>query len=335
MAQLLSSFSPDFKSLVGTSHRGLEEYGRFQQHLGLLEDPHRVSAYLKAIAKTVPGDTVVDVGAGTGVWAIAALKHGYKRAILVEPSRKIGQYARHMAELNGVSDRVTIVPAKLEDMSLSDFPASIDLIVTETLSSLLFGFGSWDFLPNLASRLANPRSIIPGRGKLYASLASKDYSSRGPNAAGLSLLSSAGISTDLFERTFRSGGNIYDKKAVIAALIDDQLKPECIADFDFCRPTPISMNDVYFETNSQTYYSGAVFYWDVDLCSDQADTKLSSLDPGLTSWSPVYIPFTAPMLVGTGQKLLLRLELHALDSPYKYAFRLSGQSGPLSNMLYW
>ena len=328
-------FSPNFALTVACCPGPLEEYGRFQQHLGLLEDQFRVMAYLNALSSVPIGNTIVDVGAGTGIWGIVGLKRGFERAILIEPSRKISQYARHLAELNGVSERVTIIVSRLEDVSLENLPTRIDLIVTETLSSLIFGFGSWDALPRLAERLSNRAGIIPLRGHLYGSLANRDFATRGPETEGLLALKAAGLSVDLFERTFRSGGNIYKKEPVIKAILHRELLPECIAHFNFLDTDVVGMASATLQAPETGSYLGIVFHWEVQLGDGQATPTLSSLDPRLTSWYPYYVPFLGPIALSTDERLEVRLELHAVDYPYKYAFKISGKNGPLTHMLYW
>ncbi len=238
MTAVEGSVLANFRDLIDT--HTLEEYGRFQQHIVLLEDRRRLAAYLEALTSTVPGDVVVDVGAGTGILGILALRLGYEHAFLIEPSKKMALYARHLAELNGVLDRVAILTSTLETLRPSELPAQIDLVGTETLSSLLFGFGSWDALPTLAGRLRRPEAVIPFRGELRACLATHDYATRGCDSAGLGLLKTLGIKIDLFERTFRSGGNVYDKRVVASEIQEGTLISARIADFDFSRPNPIT-----------------------------------------------------------------------------------------------
>lgn len=74
---MATSFEPDFRALLATRAPTIEEYGRFQQHLILLEDRRRVSAFADAIEKCAPCGVVVDVGAGTGILALIALKRGW------------------------------------------------------------------------------------------------------------------------------------------------------------------------------------------------------------------------------------------------------------------
>ncbi|WP_167384033.1 hypothetical protein [Cereibacter sphaeroides] len=67
----LRRFSDDLSANHSDSRLSVQEYGRFNQHLALLEDRVRVAPFLKAIAWVPCGRTIVDVGAGTGVWALA------------------------------------------------------------------------------------------------------------------------------------------------------------------------------------------------------------------------------------------------------------------------
>jgi hypothetical protein len=327
-------FRPSFRGLVADTSF-LEEYGRFQQHIVLCEDKQRVSAYLRAISQTPPGEVVVDVGAGTGLLGIVALKCGFQHAFLVEPSRKMGVYAQHIAHLNGVADRVTILNSTLEALPDTALPRQIDLVVTETLSSLIFGFGCWDSLPRLAHRLRNPGRIIPIRGRLAACLAQRDYATRGGDNGGLGLLKRAGVELDLFTRTFRSGGNIYDKKPVSAALEDGTLSPDVIAQFDFSKENQVVMDGAALPVPQRGTYTGLVLYWEVDLCDGNEPVVLTSMDPMLTSWYPHYVPFLAPIEIDCGEKVHVRMLLHPIDAPYTYAFQFVNERRELTHVLYW
>jgi len=97
-----ADFLPDFSFLRRSNEATREEYGRFQQHLILLDDHTRMAFFYRALRSIAPSGVVVDVGAGTGILALMALKLGFEYAILIEPSRKISTYARHLMEVNDV-----------------------------------------------------------------------------------------------------------------------------------------------------------------------------------------------------------------------------------------
>ena len=332
----IDNFAPDFSCLRIDENERLEEYGRFQQHIVLLEDRHRVSTFIKAIVSKPPGEVLVDVGAGTGVFAIAALKHGFKHAFLIEPSLKISTYAKHLADINGLSSRITIITSKLESISPDILPRQIDLIVTETLSSLLFGFGSWDALPQLAKRLSSPANVIPAKGKLFACLCSRDFATRGQNTDGLGLLNRLGIQVDLFDHAFRSGGNIYDKETVSLAIAANELVPATIASFDFSKECePIDLNTSVVPVPFAQTYKGLVLYWTVDLTLGESAISMTSKDPALTSWYPCYVPFSRPIDLQPTDSFSVKLVLHPIDAPYKYAFQFMSDGHALSKVLYW
>ena len=63
-----------------------------------------------------PGATFVDVGAHIGTSTISALaQHGFDRAVAIEPDRDNLRLLRANVALNGLEERVTIVPAAISD----------------------------------------------------------------------------------------------------------------------------------------------------------------------------------------------------------------------------
>jgi ribosomal protein L11 methyltransferase len=55
------------------------------------------------------GDTVVDIGTGSGVLAIAAVKLGAARALVTDCDATAAAVARDNARINGVADRVSVI----------------------------------------------------------------------------------------------------------------------------------------------------------------------------------------------------------------------------------
>ena len=66
--------------------RFFDNYAKTTIHDQMLADKVRMTAYEAAIAKTVRGKVVIDVGAGTGALSLMAARAGARRVEAVEKS---------------------------------------------------------------------------------------------------------------------------------------------------------------------------------------------------------------------------------------------------------
>ena len=69
---------------------------------------------------------VLDVGCGTGILSMFAAKAGAKMVIGVDMS-SIVEHAKKIVEDNGLSDKVTIIRGKVEEIEL---PAGVEKVRT-------------------------------------------------------------------------------------------------------------------------------------------------------------------------------------------------------------
>lgn len=102
------------------------------EHARMLHDDRRTGDYLAALAAAVrPGDVVLDIGTGSGVLAVAAARAGARHVYAVEAS-DIAGVAREVFEINGVADRVTLLPGWSRQIEL---PERADLLVAEVIGN--------------------------------------------------------------------------------------------------------------------------------------------------------------------------------------------------------
>src|SRR6202008_4288409 len=75
----------------------------------MIADRVRTGAYARALRAAVfPGAVVVDIGTGTGIFAMLACRFGARRVYAIEPDDAI-QVAREIAAANGYADRIEFI----------------------------------------------------------------------------------------------------------------------------------------------------------------------------------------------------------------------------------
>lgn len=102
------------------------------EHARMLHDGRRTGDYLAALAEAVqPGDVVLDLGTGSGVLAIAAVRAGARRVYAVEAS-DIADVAERVFAVNGVQEQVTVVRGWSRRLEL---PEPADVLVSEIIGN--------------------------------------------------------------------------------------------------------------------------------------------------------------------------------------------------------
>jgi len=105
----------------------------------LLADARRNRAFRRALAARVrPGASVLDLGAGSGVWAVAAARLGARRVVAVEREAVLVPVIAALAREAGVLDRVEIVRAEARRVRLK---REFDVVIGELVGNEAFEEG--------------------------------------------------------------------------------------------------------------------------------------------------------------------------------------------------
>ena len=134
----------------------------------MIQDQIRTSAHQQAMARAIkPGDVVVDLGAGTGLFTLHACRLGAKLVHAIEPNPVI-QVAREIVQANGFSDRVAFHQAMSFDVEL---PQRADVVVTDPRGVLPLKEQAIPTIIDARRRLLKPGGVlIPQRDTIWAAL---------------------------------------------------------------------------------------------------------------------------------------------------------------------
>ena len=139
---------------------------RFHRFL-LGQTKARLRSYRRAIAATIkPGDTVLDLGSGSGVLAFFACQAGARRVYALEHGPSI-ELARLLARKNGFQDRILFIGGSSREL---DLPEQVDAIVTDTVS--FWQAGALSAIIDVRERWLEPGGqIIPRSIEIVVALA--------------------------------------------------------------------------------------------------------------------------------------------------------------------
>jgi len=99
-----------------------------EQYATMFADKLRMDAYSAAIARAVrPGDAVVDLGCGPGIFALLACKAGARRVYAIDMDGVV-EFGRHLAAVNGFSDRIHFLRGDSRSIHL---PERVSVIVSD------------------------------------------------------------------------------------------------------------------------------------------------------------------------------------------------------------
>ncbi|HEX2210784.1 MAG TPA: class I SAM-dependent methyltransferase [Longimicrobium sp.] len=135
-------------------------------HGQMVADRVRMDAYMAALEGTVrPGCVVLDIGAGTGLMALAAARLGARKVYGVEPGDSV-HVARAVARDSGLADRVEFIQELSTRVRL---PERADVIVSDLRGVLPLFQMHVASIADARERLLAPGGVlIPRRDTLFA-----------------------------------------------------------------------------------------------------------------------------------------------------------------------
>jgi phospholipid N-methyltransferase len=263
----------------------------------ILADTVRNQALARAIKAVVkPGDTVVDLGSGTGFLAMLARRCGAERCYLIENDQDLARLSSEVLKRNRMTG-CTVVHAHSSEVT--GLPKA-DVIVSETLGNFAYEESIIEGVKD-ARRFLKPRGLVIPQGieqwvvpvvadRLWHEVSSWDR---------------VGMGLDFTPARQRSLNNMYVKDLRVSDLMADGIVAQAWDRVDLSQPDNASVRRGTVEwpvIKAATVYGFAL--WWVCTLADGIEHSTSPKAPA-THWKQIYLPVEEPLAVKEGEQLQL------------------------------
>ena len=141
-------------------HAGQHACELLRIHELLLRDALRNCAFHRALkANVTPDSAVLDIGSGSGLWAITAAKLGAKKVVAIEMMPLLAGLIRALARDHGVADRVEVITGDSRQVQLA---REFDVVISETIGHVIFDEQIAEIMIDARERFLKPGgALIP------------------------------------------------------------------------------------------------------------------------------------------------------------------------------
>lgn len=147
-----------------------DSYAHFGIHEEMLKDEVRTLTYRNAMYHNkhlFRGKIVLDVGCGTGILCMFAAKAGAAKVIGIECS-SIVEHAEQIVRENHLSETISMVKGKVEEVELPDGIEKVDIIISEWMGYCLFYESMLDTVLYARDKWLKPDGLMfPDRATLF------------------------------------------------------------------------------------------------------------------------------------------------------------------------
>lgn len=272
-------------------------------HFEIIHDAPRNEAYAQALMHHVrPGMVVFEVGAGTGLLAMLAVRAGAAHVYTCERRLDVAETAREIIARNGMSDRITVIAKDVDNMQLGvDLPQRADLFVAELLDNHLLGENVLPITETARARFLKPDAILlPQHIALMGALVSgKNYQHR------YHVETVMGFDLSPFNRF--TPISIHGNKGGGAELLSAGTE---IQGFDLTRDVPVQgRREVTLCANQSGIAEGIMSWIKLDFGNG---IVFENKPPQVSSWNPTFHVLPQTMPVQPGEVLTLEVS-HTRD----------------------
>ncbi len=127
-------------------------------HEILLSDRNRNQSFYRALSNVITSEsTVLDIGSGTGIWAVAAARLGAKRVVAIEHEPLLIGVIKALATENGVAGKLDVILGDSRQVQLSN---EFDVVISETIGHLVFDESIVPIMIDARERFLKPGGVL-------------------------------------------------------------------------------------------------------------------------------------------------------------------------------
>ena len=275
------------------------------QFAAMFSDKVRMDAYSAAIEQCVrPGDAVVDLGCGPGIFALLACKAGARRVYAIDVNGVV-EFGRHLAAVNGLADRVEFLRGDSRQIQL---PERVNVIVADVRGALpLYSHGVRTLQDARDRFLVEGGTLLPSRDTMLAAVIEVPDRYRRITESWRAVPNldlSPGLPLVL---------NSTHRHAVKPQEVISEAQPWHVLDYTAGARIPAQAN-LEFPITRDGLGHGLGIWFETQL----VDTIGYSTGPqsGETVYGHIFLPWLQPLSLRKGEVVTVNLRAHQVGSDY-------------------
>lgn len=291
---------------------------RVSSYGSMITDSARMRAHVEALRRAVnPDSIVVDIGSGTGIFALLACRFGARQVYAIEPAEVI-QVAREIAAANGYADRIEFIQKLSTEVTL---PELADVIITDLRG----------MLPFLGRNIA---SIVDARARLLK-----------PGGTLISQRDDVWVAIVEAGETYDEYLNPWEKyefdmtaaRRIVSNTIGWKIKnvtseillaePRLWATLDYTLiDDPSVSGEVNFTVNREGTAHGLLLWFDVKLAGGAGFSNAPGSENPAKVYGRSFFPWSSPVGLQVEDKINVRLEARLVGDDYIYRWETTVRS---------
>jgi type II protein arginine methyltransferase len=267
----------------------------------MLNDTERNDDLVAALRGSIPaGASVLDIGSGSGLLAMAAAQAGAGKVITCEMNPLLAEVARQVVDAHGLSDTITVIGKPSTALRVGrDLDGRVDVLVSEIVDCGLIGEGLLPSVRHAREHLLAPDGImLPSAARLYGRLVSSEAVQR------LNQVTTAGGFDVSLMNTLATRSHF----PVRLSTWPHQLLSEAaqVLEFDLARGDLEPGERVISLPATADGEAQALVVW-FELDMGDGITLRNSLEDTRSHWMQGWVPLEKPVPVKAGDAVSLRL----------------------------